>query len=194
MMNLEQQKSNDLELKDAKKITLQNTMEEINRAENNEYPEDPELQNAENIIKNWWDISKITKLNKELAHQLIEQRNFTENDSLILSMSLTLDWLKTITPEVAKELSKFPWTYLSLQWLNQIEGVVIDELSKFNWQLVFNDNEFVNVCKYAQSQNNEILKSMIMDKRKYLKIITSSWIMDEVEKHGEGKNDLNDED
>lgn len=52
MTNLEQQKSNDLELKDAKKITLKNVMDEINKTENDEYPDDLELQNAENIIKN----------------------------------------------------------------------------------------------------------------------------------------------
>lgn len=52
MTNLEQQKSNDLELVDAKKFTLPNTVEEINKIENNEYPDDPELQKAENIIKN----------------------------------------------------------------------------------------------------------------------------------------------
>jgi hypothetical protein len=53
MATLEQQHSNDVYLEninDAKSVAFENTLTEINNTETNEYPDDPELKEAEKTI------------------------------------------------------------------------------------------------------------------------------------------------
>ena len=72
--------------------------------------ENTEIEEAKQIIEQWWDIREIKRLTPELAKELVEKK--------LGSSSLDLYKLKTLDAETAKELVKFKWV-INFDWWYQ---------------------------------------------------------------------------
>lgn len=181
MANIEQQdfKKFILDTNESKQVKLPTAEEIINWIDENENPDDPELIEAEKIIDSNWETWEITKLDKRLVSKLVENRKPIVSDSLILQASLDLRWLKSMTPDVAEQLSKFTWDYLFLAWLNDIDETVINVLSEFNWRLVLNTTEYWKIYNYAENTENENIKWKIMLDKEYINQIIWEMIQNE---------------
>ena len=107
------------------------------------------LKEAERIIDEWWDFSKIKRLTPELVKSLIEKNKWNE---------LNLSWLTFLDKETARELVKWNWMIRLNFSLIKLDKETTKELANCNW--IIPELNWLNDITY------EIVEKMVLLKEK----------------------------